>query len=136
MEKKSPAALFQTSVSFTPAKGCDACVARVGPGGTTLGRGKRTDVRDYCRLPWRVVSVRRQTLRIIDPRHQAKVPVELARAVEQCAARAVREEINIHVLAGRDADHIFQDSRRGPAIDPDNLQPVTLQVDGNELIAL
>ena len=39
--KKWPAALFRTVASLPAAKGCDACVARVGPRGTTLGRGKR-----------------------------------------------------------------------------------------------
>jgi len=40
--EKYPAAIFRTVAPFPPAKGCDACVARVGPRGATLGRGKRT----------------------------------------------------------------------------------------------
>ena len=80
------------------------------------------------------VRAQRQGLSVINPCHEAEIPLQLPCAVQQAAAGIVSYQVNFRELIGCDTDHIFQDVSGGTSIESGDPQSMMLQMQGKGLV--
>src|SRR5882672_8510917 len=68
-------------------------------------------------------------------RHEAKVPVQLPRAIQERRATAIRHKINFQRLTRPHGHDVLENARSRPAGRAHDLQPMPLQVQWQELVA-